>query len=170
QSARIGGVDDKLTGAAGIAQGKVDFIADQAETDSGNVAVKIRFPNSEMALRANTTLRIRVLTNPGKACLTLPMAAVFEDEDPPTVIVVEDYKVIKIKKDGKEMEIETGKARKLQVKLGIRDRVLGLVEIISVQDPENKWQGRLEDAPKFVTERGRGLRTDDLIQLQVDED
>jgi hypothetical protein len=109
------------------------------------------------------------MTNPGKSCLTLPISAVFEDEDPPSVMVVEDYKIIKIKKDGKEIEIETGKARKLEVKLGVRDRFLGLVEIISVRDRDSKWQGQLEDA-KFVIERGRGLRTDDLIQLQVDED
>jgi RND family efflux transporter MFP subunit len=166
QPARIGGVDDPQQADTANAEGKVAFIAEQAEADTGNFAVKIRFPNNEMKLRASIALRIRVKTNDGKACLTLPESALFEDEDPPTVIVVEDYKVVKTP-EGKE--IETGKTRKLQVKLGIRDRVLHLVEVISLSDKENQWKGTLEDA-KFVIERGQGLRNGDLIRLQVEEE
>src|SRR5205823_12514231 len=116
----------------------VRFVADQAEVDTGNFAVKVRFPNAELRLRGNMTLRLRVLTAPGKAALTLPESAVMEDQDPPAVLVVQDHKQEKTK-EGKD--VETGKARKLRATLGVRDRVLHLVEIVSVDDPEKKWQG-----------------------------
>jgi RND family efflux transporter MFP subunit len=181
QAARVGGTDDTAPGKVAAEgqdtaegdgkkpanpEGKIVFIADQAETDTGNFAVKVRFPNKDLGLRGNTTLRLRVQTNPGKACLTLPESAVMEDQDPPTVIVVEDYKQ-ETNKDGKEEE--TGKARKLRVKLGLRDRTLHLVEIVSLDDPEKKWQGTLDTA-KFVVERGQGLRNGDAMKLEVDED
>ena len=66
-------------------------------------------------------------------------------------------------------EEETGVARILRVKMGIHDRLLRLVEIMSVEDPEKKWQGDLETA-RFVTEKGNGLRNGDLIKLEQDED
>jgi multidrug efflux pump subunit AcrA (membrane-fusion protein) len=181
QTARIGTVDDMALaktskpgdGAAPASQkkavaaiGKVVYIADQAEVDTGNFAVKARFPNKGLGLRGNTTLRIRVLTAPGKACLTLPESAIQEDQDPPTVIVVDNYKK-EVNKEGKEEE--TGVARILRVKTGIHDRVLQLVEIISVDDPEKKWQGNLETA-KFVVEKGNGLRSGDPIKLEQEEE
>jgi RND family efflux transporter MFP subunit len=166
QPARIGGIEDQSTGNNPRAEGKVEFIADQAETDTGNFAVKVRFPNSEARLRGNLTLRLRVLTMPGKAALTLPESAVLEDQDPPAVLVVEDYKQEK-GKDGKE--VETGKARKLRVRAGIHDRVLHLVEILGLDDPEKKWQGTLETA-KFITEKGQGLRNGDAVKLEVEDE
>ena len=102
-------------------------------------------------MRVNTTLRVRVLTTPGKACLTLPEAAVFMDSDPPGVIIVEDHK---LGKDADGKEIETGTARKLRVTLGMRDRALHLVEVLGLQDPENQWRGTLDTAI-FVVERVR---------------
>jgi RND family efflux transporter MFP subunit len=169
QPARIGGVEDGQGGTAAGPEGKVQFIAAQAEVDTGNFAVKIRFSNKDMALRANTTVRIRVLTTPGKACLTLPESALFEDQDPPAVIVVENYKKVTVKDGDKVKEVETGTARKLRAKVGIRDRVLHLVEIISLEDPEKKWTGTMEEA-RFVVERGQGLRNGDAIRLEVDEE
>jgi RND family efflux transporter MFP subunit len=165
QPARIGAVDEPPSGASNV-EGKVAFIANQAEIDTGNFAVKLRFPNEHLGLRANMMLRVRVLTTPGKACLTLPESALLEDQDPPGVIVVDDYKVVKTK-EGKD--VETGTARKLRVKIGIRDRGLHLVEIISLEDPEKQWRGNLEEA-RFVFERARGLRNGDAIRLEVDED
>jgi len=106
------------------------------------------------------------LTTPGKEALTLPESAIRQDEDPPTVVVVDNYKK-EVNKEGKEEE--TGVARILRVKTGIHDHVLGLVEIISVEDPEKKWQGDLETA-RFVTEKGNGLRNGDLIKLEQEED
>jgi RND family efflux transporter MFP subunit len=166
QPVRIGAVDEQPLAQAAGAEGKVVFIAEQAEVDTGNFAVKVRFPNDAMKLRANTTLRVRVRTTPGKACLTLPESALVDDKGPLAVIVVEDLKHEKTK-EGKE--IETGKARKLRVKLGIRDRVLHQVEIVSLDDPEKKWKGTLETS-KFVTEKGQGLRTGDPIKLEEEEE
>jgi multidrug efflux system membrane fusion protein len=160
--ARVGALGE---GASSGPEGKVEFIADQAEVDTGNFAVKVRFPNDKLKLRANTTIRLRIRTTPGKACLALPESAILEDQDPPAVIVVEDIKTEK--KDDKEIEI--GKARKLQVKLGIRDRVLRQVEILSVDDKEKKWKGNMETA-KFVIERGQGLRTGDAIKVEEEEE
>jgi RND family efflux transporter MFP subunit len=148
------------------ADGRIVFLADQSEVDTGNFAVKARFPNTKLGLRGNLTLRARVLTTPGRAALTLPESALLEDQDPPAVLVVEDHKETK-DKDGKDMEV--GKARKLRAKIGIRDRVLGLVEILDVDDPEKKWQGSLETA-KFVVERGQGLKNGDPIRLEVEEE
>jgi multidrug efflux pump subunit AcrA (membrane-fusion protein) len=148
-------------------EGSIVYVADQSEVDTGNFAVKARFTNVGRRLRNNVTVRALVRTTPGKACLTLPESALMEDQDPPAVIVVEDHQVEKTK-EGKE--IETGKARKLQVKkVGIRDHVLHLVEIIELEDPEKKWQGTLETA-KFVVEKGQGLRTGDPIKLEVEEE
>jgi multidrug efflux pump subunit AcrA (membrane-fusion protein) len=162
QAARLGGIDELPTAAN--PEGTVEFIAQQAEVDTGNFAVKIRFPNNELGLRVNTTLRVRILTTPGKACLTLPEAAVFKDQDPPAVIVVEDHQV----KTVDDKDVETGKARKLRVKLGMHDRSLHLVEVLGLEDPENQWRGSLDTA-KFVVERAQGLRTGDLIRLEIEE-
>jgi RND family efflux transporter MFP subunit len=166
QPARIGGIEEASSSPSPRAEGKVAFIADQAETDTGNFAVKVRFPNSEARLRGNMTLRVRVLTTPGKAALTLPESAVMEDQDPPAVLVVEDYKQVKNKE---EKEVEIGKARKLRAKAGIHDRVLHLVEILALDDPEKKWQGTLETA-KFIIEKGQGLKNGDAIKLEVEDE
>jgi RND family efflux transporter MFP subunit len=166
QPARIGGVNEQGGGTSARTEGKVQFIADQAEVDTGNFAVKVRFPNSELRLPGNLTRRLRVLTAPGKAALTLPESAIMEDQDPPTVLVVEDYKQEKTKQ-GKELE--TGKARSLRVKLGMRDRVLHLAEVVGLDDPEKKWQGTLETA-KFIIEKGQGLRTGDAVKLEVEDE
>lgn len=165
QQARIGGIAEQGAGDEASAAGTVQFIADQAEVDTGNFAVKVRFPNSQARLRGNVTLRLRVLTTPGKAALTLPELAVMEDQDPPAVLVVEDYK--QETKEGKE--IETGKARVLRAKLGVRDRVLHLVEILGLDDPDKKWQGTRETA-KFIIEKGQGLRNGDPVKLEVEEE
>ena len=146
--------------------GKIVYIADQSEVDTGNFAVKARFSNSGRRLPSNLTVRALVLTAPGRATLTLPDAAVMEDQIPPTVVVVEDHHTEKTK-EGKDMEV--GKARKLQAKIGIRDQVLHLVEITGVSDPEKKWQGTLDTA-KFVVEKGQGLRNGDSIKLEEEDE
>ncbi|HLJ92005.1 MAG TPA: efflux RND transporter periplasmic adaptor subunit [Gemmataceae bacterium] len=166
QPARIGGIDDPAAATTPRIEGKVAFIADQAETDTGNFAVKVRFPNTEARLRGSITLRLRVLTTPGRAALTLPESAVMEDQDPAAVLVVEDHKEEKTK-EGKD--VQKGKARKLRVQLGMRDRVLHLVEILGLDDPEKKWQGTLESA-LFITEKGQGLRNGDLVKLEVEDE
>jgi RND family efflux transporter MFP subunit len=166
QPARIGGIGQPSGDSSARSEGRVQFIADQAEVDTGNFAVKVRFPNTALRLPGNLTLRLRVLTVPGKAALTLPESAILEDQDPPTVLVVEDYKLEKTA-DGKETE--TGKVRSLQVKVGMRDRVLQQVEILGLKDPDNKWQGSPE-AAKFIYEKGKGLRTGDAVKLEAEDE
>ena len=89
-----------------------------------------------------------------------------EDTDPPTVVVVED-KEEKALPDGKTEE--TGKARRLQAVVGIRDRVKELVEIVRLEDPDKKWKGELATVT-VVTKKGQGLQTGDAVKLEVEED
>jgi multidrug efflux pump subunit AcrA (membrane-fusion protein) len=168
QAVRVGGVDDPEGKKSTGPEGRIYFINDQAEVDTGNFAVKVRFPNAQLGLRGNVTLKVRVLTAPGRAALTLPDSALIEDQDPPAVIVVNDFKV---KEEEGKPPVETGTARKLVAKIGVRDRVNKVVEILSVNDPEEKdrWKGDLETA-KFVFQRGQGLRNGDEIRLEVEED
>jgi multidrug efflux pump subunit AcrA (membrane-fusion protein) len=165
QSARIGGLD-KTAEPTNAAEGRVAYIADQAEAESGLLAVKIRFSNQTVRLRANTVVRLRVLTKPGRACWAIPEAALMEDQEPPIVIAAED---VETKKNADGKDEESGKARRLQAVLGVRDRVLKQVEIVSLSDPDKKWKGNLESA-LIIVEKGRGLQTGDAIRLEVEED
>jgi RND family efflux transporter MFP subunit len=147
-------------------EGKVAFIADQAEAETGLLAVKVRFPNRELKLRANAVTRVRILTQPGRACWALPEIALTEDQDPPSVVVVEDI-ATKTNADGKEEQ--TGKARQLRAVVGVRDRVLKQVEVLRLEDPEKKWHGDLEHV-MIVVEKGQGLQTGDAVRLEQEED
>jgi multidrug efflux system membrane fusion protein len=166
QPARIGGVEKGPDAEAGAdPEGSLVFIADQAEPETGNFAVKVRFPNRDLKLRANSVVRVRVLTKPGKACWALPEGAVMEDQDPPVVIVVEDIEP-KMNADGKEEQV--GKARRLRAVLGMRSRLLHQVEIVRLDDPDKKWQGSLDSA-QFVVEKNQGLQTGDAVRLEEEE-
>jgi RND family efflux transporter MFP subunit len=167
QPARVGGVEKDPAAEPGAdPEGKVEFIADQAESESGLMAVKVRFPNRDLKLRANTVTRLRVLTKPGRACWTVPESALMEDQDPPGVVVVEDVET-KTTADGKEEQ--TGKARRLRAVTGVRDRVLRQVEVLRLEDPEKKWHGDLETA-LIVVEKGHGVQSGDAVKLEVEED
>ncbi len=152
------------------ATGQIEYIAEQAEPETGNFAVKVRFNNKEAHLRANRVMRLRVLTQPGRECLSLPEAAVSEDQEVPTVVIVEGIKVEK-NEDGKEETV--GTARRLQVTLGVRDRLLHQVEIVALEDPDKeakvKWQGEVKDQ-QFIVEGGLGLQTGDRVKLDTGED
>jgi RND family efflux transporter MFP subunit len=170
QTARVGALGEDAGAAANI-EGTVVFIGPQGETDTGNVPVKIRFPNKELGLRPNTTLRVRVLTKPGKACRSLPESAFMQDQDPPTVIAVED---IETKPgEGAAKPDQIGKARVLRAITGVHDRVLKQIEIIRLEDPEpdpkKRWKGNLENAV-FIVAKGQGLQTGDAVKLEQDED
>ena len=183
--ARIGSAEDLSPANAAGPDGQVEYIAEQAELDTGNFAVKVRFPNKSLGLRANTVVRISILTSPEMPRLVLPESALFEDQDPPTVIVVEGYKETTVKEGDKEKVVKTGTARKLRVKLGIRNRAFGVVEIVGLEDPdtEKPWKGTLvagegvfepaandvREEARFVTQRGRGLRTGDPIRLEEED-
>jgi multidrug efflux pump subunit AcrA (membrane-fusion protein) len=171
QQARSGPVEKDPRAAQEIeAEGQIEYIADQAETETGNFAVKVRFSNKEAKLRANRVIRIGVLTKPGKECLSLRELAVLGDEEPPTVAIVENVKTEK-NADGKPET--TGVARRLQVELGIRDRTLQQVEIVRLIDPEKdpakKWKGDVKGT-LFIVEGGNGLQTGDSVKLEVEGD
>src|SRR5262249_46248044 len=60
QTARV--VTEKEDSTAPL--GKIEFIAVQAQPDTGSFAVKARFPNPKLRLRGGSVLRIEVLTKP----------------------------------------------------------------------------------------------------------
>jgi RND family efflux transporter MFP subunit len=169
QQARSGGFDSGTT-AMVEAEGEIVFIAEQAESETGNFAVKVRFSNKEVHLRANRVLRIRVLTTPGKECLNIRESAVQEDDEQPTIVIVTDVKT-GTNVDGKEET--TGIARRMKVVLGLRDRTLHQIEIVRLEDPEKdpakRWSGEVKDA-LFVVEGGHGLQTGDPVKLEVEVD
>ena len=167
QPAGLGGLDDKPGEMhTADAPGRVVYIAEQAEPESGCFAVKVRFPNTELKLRGNVVRRLRVLTKPGVKYLAIPESALIEDQEPPSVIIVEDIKTEK-NADGKDEQ--TGVVRRMRAKIGVRDRVKKLVAILGLEDPEGKWQGELEKV-RFVTGNGTGLETGDAVRLEEDEE
>ena len=151
------------------ATGQVEYIAEQAEPETGNFAVKVRFDNKSAHLRSNRVLRLNVKTQEGKECLSLPEAAVSEDQEVPTVVIVES----KVEKNEKNEDETVYYARRLQVTLGVRDRLLRQVEIVSLEDPDKeakvKWQGEAKDQ-QFVVEGGLGLQTGDKVRLDAGDD
>jgi RND family efflux transporter MFP subunit len=142
--------------------GKVAFIGVQAQPETGNVAVKVRFPNPKERIRAHAVVRVHVLTEPEKERPCIPEAAIVADRDVPTVVAVE---AVKTEKKGDE-EQTTGKVKLLQVRLGIRSRDQGVVEIRGLQDSATKERvdptGLL-----FVTAGGNGLQNGDLVKIQA---
>jgi RND family efflux transporter MFP subunit len=152
------------------ATGRVLYIGEQAEPETGNIAVKLRFTNKTAHLRANRVIRVAVLTTPAKECLALPEAAVSQDEEIPTVVVVED---IKIRKNDEGKDETVGVVRRVQAELGVRDRRNHAIEIVRLTDPSTesgkKWQGDVKDA-QFVVEGGTGLQTGDTVKLDVEEE
>jgi len=168
QPARSGGFDSPPGTVE--AEGEIVFIAEQAEPETGNFAVKVRLSNKEAHLRANRVLRVRILTGPGRECLSVKESAVQEDDEQPTVVIVTDVKTA-TNADGKEET--TGVARRLKVTLGVRDRTLHQVEILRLEDPEKdaakRWAGDVKDA-LFVVEGGQGLQTGDAVKLEVEAD
>jgi RND family efflux transporter MFP subunit len=156
-------------------KGKVVFIAVQAQPDTGNFLVKVRFPNPELSLRANLVARVQVQTQPEKKRLVVPEAAVLEAEDEPTVVIAEDVKK-ETNKEGKEEKV--GKAKKLHATLGVRGTVgegehkKRVVEILGLEDPEEDPKKKEKFDPTevlYIFEGGRGLHDDDPVRLEEEE-
>jgi RND family efflux transporter MFP subunit len=170
QQAMSGPIEKDPADNTSDAAGQVEYIAEQAEPETGNFAVKVRFANKDARLRANRVLRIRILTQPGRECLSLPEAAVSEDQEVPTVVIVEG---IKTEKNDEGKEETTGVARRLQVTLGVRDRILHQIEILGLEDPDReakvKWQGDPREQ-QYVVEGGLGLQTGDKVKLDAGDD
>jgi RND family efflux transporter MFP subunit len=90
QPAHLTDGDGHAPGARALL-GHVVFVAVQAEGNTGNFAVKVRFPNQKgRPLRANSVVHVRVETREPRPLRTIKEAALMEDQQPPTVIVIED--------------------------------------------------------------------------------
>ena len=154
QEARIAGTKKPV--------GQVVYVAEQAQAETGNFEVKVRFPNKEAKLRANAVARVEVLTRRKEKCLALDEKALMEDQDPPGVVVVLKSD-LKTEKKGEEEET-FGEAHKLQAELGLRDREQQLVEIVSLVGPDKK-----KISPRdvlFVVEGGHGLEDGDKVKIE----
>src|SRR5262249_24438720 len=99
QSARLASARDAPAPLAG----KVVFIAVQAQPETGNFAVKVRFPNKDLKMRANSVARVQVQTRPEEQRWMVPESALQEDQDPPAIVVVQDVKTEK--HEGKEEKV-----------------------------------------------------------------
>ncbi|MHB1425511.1 MAG: efflux RND transporter periplasmic adaptor subunit [Gemmataceae bacterium] len=167
QVVRIEEQGDEITEAVKLEQGHIVYISEQAQAETGTIAMKARFPNQNRKLRANTLLRVRVLTEKKSDCITIPEAALLEDQEEPAVLVVKTEK--KKGKDGKEKEEEY--VHKYEAKLGLRDRdkhrveILGLFEV----EEEKKKPVPLEKDTLFIVEGGHGLEDKDLVTLKKEE-
>jgi RND family efflux transporter MFP subunit len=143
-------------------EGTVEFIANQAQAETGNVVVKVRFPNPKLLLRANRVQRIDVLTQEPKKRVTIPVRALHTDEEPPQVVVIEDVKVVQNKESNKDER--HGKARRLRVQTGVRD-TQGHVEVLALTDPKTGADVPVSGA-QFVVEGGHGLEDGDKVIIQ----
>jgi RND family efflux transporter MFP subunit len=146
--------------------GRVVFIAVQAQPETGNFLVKVRFPNPELRLRANMVVRCHVLTQPEKERLVVDEKAIVEDEKEPAVVVVQE---VKTEKNAEGEEETIGEAHKLHVVLGVRDREKGLAEVLSLEDPEKHEKVSPENLP-FVVEGGHGLHDGDVVKVKKEEE
>jgi RND family efflux transporter MFP subunit len=153
----------------GPSNGKVVFLAPVAQADTGNFAVKVRFPNKDGRLLANTVIRVQAVTQPEKERLTIPEVALLEDQDPPAVVIVDKLETKKVMDEGEEKEQKLGVARRLLATVGVRDREWHVVEILSLKDPKTKESVPLDDV-LVVTKGAYGLRDDDPVRIQEGED
>ena len=168
QPADLGGLDERpdevRTSDAG---GVVAYVSDKAEPESGCFVVKVRFPNHESHLRGNVVQRIRVQTQPTadlQPCI--PEAALIEDSDPPSVVIVENVK--KQKNADGEME-EVGTARRVHALITIRDRVNKVAAFRGLEDADGKMLDVPKDQLNFVIVGAAGLETGDPVRLQKKE-
>jgi hypothetical protein len=105
---------------APVPEGKVVYVAVQAQPETGSFVVKVRFPNKDLRIRANTLVRVEVQTAPPAKRWVIPETAVLEDQEPPAVFVVVEEEAEKPNAKGEKEKVK--KAHKLQVEIGIRDR------------------------------------------------
>lgn len=110
--AQVGGLGKDTSGDASGTEGTVAFIAEQAEPDTGNFAVKVQFPNKDARLPVNAVVQVRVQTKPEKECFAIPEAALMEDSDPPTVVIVELLQVTQKEVPVKDLPKPVGEALK----------------------------------------------------------
>jgi RND family efflux transporter MFP subunit len=132
--------------------GSVVYVAVQAQPDTGGFAVKVRFPNPDLKLRANSIVRVAIGTQPEKERWVVPESAVMEDASPPYVLTADHVKD------------HVGKVEKLTAELGVRDRERRRIEIVSLKTAEKKDEP-IDDV-LFIVEGGQGLRDDDEVKVE----
>lgn len=164
--ARIKSTEESAIKESNGPLGKIVYIAQQAQAETGNYAVKIRFPNPDLKLKANAVVTVEVQIEEDKQRMTIPDSALMEDQDPPGVVVLQDLKVEKTK-EGKEEK--RGKARLLRATIGARDRSWHVVELLALENAETKEMVPLKEA-LFIVEGGHGLHDGDLVKIQVEDD
>ncbi len=145
-------------------EGSVVYIAVQAQAETGNYTVKVRFPNQDDKLRLNAVVRVQVQTQPERERWLIPETAVLEDQEPPAVIVVG-----KKAEEGKEEKVV---ARILLVELGVRDRQKHKVEVVHLKSPD-KGEVKGEEVEikgvKFITKGAHGLKDEDEVKVEEEE-
>lgn len=142
--------------------GHVVYVAEQAQAETGNFEVKVRFPNKEARLRANAVMRVQVLLQKPKKVLSIPEAALREDQEKPTVVVVLKSDIKTEEKEGKKEQI--GTARVLQAILGVRDREQQRVEIKGLENEKHEKVSPRD--VRFVVEGGNGLEDGDKLRIE----
>jgi RND family efflux transporter MFP subunit len=173
--ALVGGIEEWTDHDAA---GRVVFLADQAESDTGCFAMKVRFANKGPApLRAGAVVRLRVLTANDNDHFAVKESALMDDQDPPGVIVVDDPKIEK-NKEGDD-EVVAGTARRLRAEVVLRGTFFNGKAVehwASIKSPLTDPEGKkpvpdLADTLLFVTERGQGIQTGDkLKKLEAEGD
>jgi len=151
-------------------EGEVVFIAQQAEPDTGQFAVKVRFPNRaqffwQREWRANTVVQVQVSTQHRPKTWVIPLTALLEDQEPPTVVAVRDLKTEK-NEEGKEEKL--GKAQLLSAEVGLRDQEH--VEILSLKTRGEKKEPVAIQDVLFITKGAQGLHDDDPVKVEEEEE
>ncbi|MEY4963676.1 MAG: hypothetical protein RLZZ323_995 [Bacteroidota bacterium] len=75
-------------------KGKIEVIESEFDNETGNIAFRASFPNSEKLLRNGQTGKV-VMTVPVKNTLIIPQKATYEIQDKKYVFVVDKNKVVK---------------------------------------------------------------------------
>jgi multidrug efflux pump subunit AcrA (membrane-fusion protein) len=161
QPARLTHYAQTALDEASSPKGLVEFIAALGQAETGNFAVKVRFPNHALALGANSVARVQVLTQRKEKTLAIPAAALMDDQQPPAVVVA-------IPEKNKEGKVEY-KAAKFEAVVGVRDRVQQLVELTGLRDSEANKDIPVRPDMLYVVEGGHGLETGDPMAIQKEE-
>jgi len=177
------------SGSSEEVKAQVVFVAEQAQPETGLFAVKARMENADRRLRVNSVVRVRLQTEGNDKRFVVPESAVMEDSDPPTLFAVVD---VETKKNAEGKDEKFGKALKLNVKLGVRNRDEHWVQVVEAEDDkktkyvvgkekngkklelreaarDGKKEGRKLDL--FITEGNYGLKDGDAVKVaEEDED
>jgi RND family efflux transporter MFP subunit len=146
-------------------RGRIVFIAAQADPDTGNFLVKVRFANPDGRLRLNSVERVQVLTEADKDRLTIPEEALLEDQDPPLVMAAQNGKMQKTASGIGNIRVAT--ALGLRPELGVRDRDLHLVEILGLHAAQSGELVSIRDV-RFIIEGAGGLHDGDGLRVEGD--